>query len=196
MSSSKNIKNALAVMYKTYENIDKLINFCKAVAGEKTDYINPTEKLLRRKSDVLNSYWLINDFILLFQNKNDEECESGNGWLNGCIYVMEICIGEKDKDDLPTVYLSKFDYKDINSISGGRSPADYWVYYWPIRRADLMNITNENGYRISKPKNDKNSKTYSGVKKVTTSEFPLTDLTAENVQEKIFDEFDRLSKVY
>lgn len=191
--SALNIKNALEVISKTYENINKLMEYCKTVACEKTNYTPAVTKFLRYKSDLDCDGWLISDFILLFQNKADAKCQSGNNWLDGCVYVMEICLGE-DKI-LPTVFLSKFVYEDINSWSEGCSPANHWAFYYPIRRKDLMDITNENGYRISRPKNKKNSETYWGLKKAITSEIPLLDLNADNLQNKIFGEFDRLSKI-
>ena len=37
MNSSENIRNALHVIYKTYENIEKLMDYAKIVAEEQTN---------------------------------------------------------------------------------------------------------------------------------------------------------------
>ena len=68
MNSSENISNAVQVLYKTYENVQKLMEYCKAIASE-NGYTCMINRFLRWKSD--NSYdgWLLNDFILLFQKE-------------------------------------------------------------------------------------------------------------------------------
>lgn len=69
------------------------MEYTKTIAEEKTDYINSVPKFLRRKSDNATEAWLLNDFILLFQNAKNEDCESENGWKNAPVFVMEICLG-------------------------------------------------------------------------------------------------------
>lgn len=193
MNSSENIKNALNVIFKTYENVEKLMEYSKTIASERTSYISSVPRFLRRKSDNDTEAWLINDFILLFQNRNNEECESGNGWINGPLYVSEICLGEKGKDNIPLLYISKFEYNNINEWSEGCSPANHWVFYYPLRNGDYMNYETRGDYKIATPKNDKSSKTYWGLKKVTTRTIDLLEVTSDNLQEKIFGEFDKLA---
>ena len=76
------------VVHKTYENIHKLMEYCKTIVAEKRNYINVIDKFLRYKSDNEYSGWYIKDFIILFQKKSDIELE--NEWRDGPIYVMEI----------------------------------------------------------------------------------------------------------
>lgn len=195
MNSNENIKNALKVIYKTYENVEKLMEYCKTIAAEKTDYINSVPKFLRRKSDNDTEAWLLNDFILLFQNKNNEECESGNGWRNGPVYVLEICLGEKGSDNFPTLYISKFEYAYINEWSEGCSPANHWAFYYPLRNESYMDYETKGNYKVATPKNEKNSKTYWGLKKVTSKSIDLLEVTSGNLQERVFGEFDRLASL-
>lgn len=194
MSSGENIKNSLQVIFKTYENIQKLMEYCKTIADEKTNYSSAVQKFLRKKSDLDFEGWLISDFILLFQDKNGNECESGNGWKNDPIYVMEICLGEKGKENLPLVYLSKFEYSNMEAWGVGSSPAEHWRFYYPLRRADLMNFSTIGEYKVATPKNDSSSKTYWSLTKIVTKTISLFDISANNVQEKIFDEFAALSR--
>ena len=195
MNSGENIKNSLQVIFKTYENIQKLIEYCKTVADEKTNYSSAGPKFLRKKSDVDTEGWLISDFILLFQDKNGTDFENGNGWKNDPIYVMEICLGEKGKENLPSIYLSKFEYSNMDAWGIGSSPAEHWRFYHPLRREDLMNFTKMGEYNVSTPKNDRSSKAYWSLKKIVTKTISLFDVSANNVQEKIFDEFDVLSRI-
>jgi len=197
MNSSENIQNALNVMYKTYENVEKLMEYTKVISQEKTDYRTSVSKFLRRKSDNDTTAWLLNDFILLFQNSFDGNCESENGWKDAPVYAMEIYLGDVDyvKDDIPAIYLSKFEYNDIDTWSEGCSPANHWVFYYPLRNSNYMNFNYIDNLTIAIPQNEKVSKTYWGLKKVTTKKLDLFEVTSENLQEKIFGSFDELSKL-
>lgn len=195
MNSSENIKNALKVIFKTYENVEKLMEYSKAIAAEKTDYTSSVPKFLRKKSDNDTEAWLLNDFILLFQNKNNEECESCNGWRNGPLYVLEICLGEKRNDNIPLLYLSKFEYNSINEWSEGCSPANHWAFYYPLRNKDYLDYEMKGEYKVATPKNEKGSKAYWGLKKVTSKTIGLLEVTSDNLQEKIFGEFDKLAEL-
>lgn len=195
MNSSENIKNAFKVIFKTYENVEKLMEYCKTIAAEKTDYISSVPKFLRRKSDNDTEAWLLNDFILLFQDKKNEECESGNGWRSGPLYVLEICLGEKGSNNIPLLYISKFDYERINEWSEGCSPANHWVFYYPLRNEDYMNFEVKGQYKIATPKSEKSSKTYWGLKKVISKAIDLIEVNSDNLQENIFGEFDKLAEL-
>lgn len=193
MNSGENINNALQVIYKTYDNVKKLMEYCKTVADEKTDYISSVDKFLRRKSDNDTEAWLLNDFILLFQNEKSKDCESGNGWKNDPIYVMEICLGEKGKENIPLVYISKYEYLNINEWSEGCSPANHWVFYYPLRNEDYMIFEQKGEYNVITPKNEKCSNTYWGLKRIISKSISLFDITSDNVEENIFGEFDTLA---
>ncbi len=195
MNSGENIKNALKVIYKTYENVEKLMEYTKTIAAEKTHYISSVPKFLRRKSDNDTEAWLLNDFILLFQNSKSEDCESGNGWKNDSVFVFEICLGEKGSENMPLVFISRFDYFKINEWSEGCSPANHWAFYYPLRNEDYMDFDIKGGYKIATPRNDKSSKTYWGLKKIISKSISLLDITADNLQDKVFGEFDRLAEL-
>ena len=195
MNSGENIKNALKVIYKTYENIQKLMEYTTTIVVGKTDYISAAPKFLRKKSDNDIKGWLLNDFILLFQNVKGEDCRSGNGWKNDPVYVMEICLGEKDNENLPLIYTSKFEYFNLNNWDEGCSPANHWAFYYPLRNEDHMNFVTKDDYKVITPKNEKCSNTYWGLKKITSKSVSLFDITADNLLEKIFGEFDNLAKL-
>lgn len=195
MNSSENIRNAVNVLYNTYDNVEKLMEYCKVTAEEKTDYRSSVPKFLRYKSDNDTSAWLLNDFILLFQNNTDNNCESGNGWKDGPVYVMEIYLGgsDYDKEDYPSIFLSKFEYENINGWSEGCSPANHWVFYHPLRNKNYMDIKKTKGMTVATPQNEKASRTYWGLKKVIGKKLDLMEVTSENVKEKIFGSFDELA---
>lgn len=197
MTSSENIRNALQVLYKTYENIQKLMDYTKIVAQEKTNYRPSVTKFLRYKSDNNANGWLTNDFILLFQNNTDPHCANENGWKDAPVYALEIFLSDENgkEDTLPSIYLSKFEYNDINSWSEGCSPANHWVFYYPLRNEDYINLVQHNEYWVGTPKNEKASSTYRGLKKVVFYKLDLMSITSTNLKEMIFDRFDLLKEV-
>lgn len=195
MNSGENIRNALQVLYKTYENIQKLIDYTKLVAQEKTDYCPAVPKTLRWRSDNDPDGWLINDFILLFQNNTDSDCESGNGWKNGPVYGMEISLGEKDNDILPKIYLSKYVYRDINSWSECCSPSNHWIFNWPLWDEGSMEFAEQDGYYTCIPKSNGYAERYWGLLKVICCEIDLMSVNSDNVKSMIFDSFDILKEM-
>ncbi|MFV8830221.1 hypothetical protein [Alkalihalobacterium sp. APHAB7] len=196
MSSADNIRNAFHVVYQTYENVQKLIEYCKAIGPEKSNYTAAVDKILRYKSDNKVSGWFIQDFIILFQNKDHIELE--NGWREGPIYVMEIELFNVNlelerMEGLPCVRLSKFEYDSLLNWESGCSPSNHWRFYYPLRRNDIMNIQ-ENGddLHIIPRDQEESNRYYWGVKKITSKRIPLTDITADNTIEKVFNTFDKL----
>ncbi|MEG1409819.1 MAG: hypothetical protein RSD36_08240 [Terrisporobacter sp.] len=74
--------------------------------------------------------WAINNFIFLFQDKEDMEIE--NGFRNGPIYVLEI---DFIQESLPTVYLSKYKYAKLDEWSNQFVlPSDHLRFHWPSRK--------------------------------------------------------------
>lgn len=193
MDSNKNIANAIQVLYKTYENVNKLMEYCKNIASD-SGYACMTDKFLRWKSDSDYSGWLVDDFILLFQKESDNLMD--NQWHDGAIYVMEICLGDVDDQNiLPTVYLSKFMYKDVRSWAEGCSVSNHWKFYWPLRSEDKFLIEEKGEYVYSSPKDTKASETYGGITQVIYDCVELTSINVNNVREKIFGTFDKLDNI-
>ena len=54
MNLSENIKNAFLVTHKTYENVEKLIQYCKTICDKETNYLVVTDKFLRYKFMKIN----------------------------------------------------------------------------------------------------------------------------------------------
>jgi hypothetical protein len=183
-------------VFQTYENIQKLMDYCKTVAPEQSNYVNVIDKFLRYKSDNDPSGWFIKNFIVLFQRKNDIELE--NEWRDGPIYVMEIELYDQDlykeaMESLPYIHLSKFEYDRMDEWGKGCSPTNHWRFYFPLRNGDLMDFQQDGDSFISTPKDQGESdRYYWGVKRVTSRRIPLTDVTADHVVEKIFGTFDCL----
>lgn len=193
MSSSENIRNALQVLYKTYENVQKLMDYTRIVAQEKTDYMLAAPKALRWKSDNEIDGWLISDFILLFQNNADPDCESQNGWKEAPVYAMEIYLGNiDDKEALPSIYLSKFEFSNINNQSEGCSPSNHWIFYWPLRDEGNVDFVQMGNYWIGTPKNERYSSRHWGLKKVIYEKIDLMEVNSENLKDIIFDSFDSM----
>ena len=190
MNLGENIRNAFEVVLKTYKNVDKLMKYCDLISNDK-GYESVTNKFLRYKSDSNYEGWLINSFTKLYQYKEDITLE--NEWRNGPVFVMEI-----NFEDVPTVYLSKFEYKDISNWGKGTSPGHYYGFTEPIDCADNgfdeEPIEGMNGYFISKPRVDILDK-YWGVERVFYTKIDLLEIDSDNLSEKIFGKFDKLRSI-
>jgi hypothetical protein len=196
MSSTNNIRNAFHVVYHTYDNIHKLMEYCKTVGSEQSNYVSVIDKFLRHKSDKDFSGWFVQNFILLFQNKSAIELE--NEWRDGPLYVMEIDLydgrkGIEEQQKLPCIRLSKFEYDSIQGWNSGCSPANHWRFYFPLRNKDIMDIQEDGDYlHIQAKDQEASNRYYWGVKKITSKRISLTEITAENVVEWVFGGFDEL----
>lgn len=197
MNTGENIRNAVLVLSKTYESVKKLMDHCKAM-GEDQGYVAAADKFLRWKSD--NNYrgWLLNSFILVFQKSTDPECPSGNEWREGPVYTAEIYLGgEEDPDALPMLCVSKFEYEDVNSWAKGCSPTEHWGFYQPVHKeygASFQVREVDAGITAARPKTEKISETYWGLKQVTTRRFPLTEVTGDTLRDVVFGTFDELAE--
>jgi hypothetical protein len=190
MNLGENIREAFDIVAKTYENVNKLMEYCRAKASEKGEFVLSTPKFLRWKSDVDVGGWLISSFILLFQNAKDQLLESN--WRNGSVYVLEINLYEPQHITAPIVNIAKFEYVDIESWSEGCSTSDHWVLYHPLYGENVefeQDGANYTGYVVNKDDADKR---FWGLRKITGIEVPLTEITNENAYETIFGGFRSL----
>ena len=193
-SVNENIRNAFIAVHKTHKNVNQLMECCRTIANEKTDYKTVNGKFLRWRSETEISGWCIDDFILLFQRETDTKLT--NEWRDGPIYAMEIMLSnDENLEQVPTVYLSKLEYEAIASWNKGYSPSYYWqCFYYPLRDEGTM-VFQKNGEEITRaiPKTREIAEQeYLGIKKVSFMELPLLELNAENMEEKIFDNYEKL----
>lgn len=190
MNLGDNIRNAFEVVLKTYENVDKLIKYCDLIAVE-CGYESVTNRFLRYRSDLNYGGWFIDSFIKLYQYKEDNILD--NEWKDGPIFVMEI-----NFYDVPTVYLSKFEYEDIETWVEGVSSTLYWGFTKPVgwegSGFNESAIKDKDGYFISTPTPDIKDK-YWSVERVIYTKIDLLEIDSSNVNEKIFGEFDTLRDI-
>lgn len=188
MNLAENIKNAFDVVRKTYENVDKLMKFCDSIAND-CGYEAVTDKFLRYKSDSYYGGWLIDSFIKLYQSKKDKVLE--NDWKDGPVFAMEL-----NFEDIPTVYLSKFEYDNISDWSKGVSPTEYWGFSEPIdcqgSGFNERNLKGKDRYYVSKPATENIKNKYWGIERVVYTTLDLLQLNSNNILEKVFGEFDKL----
>ncbi|ACB86080.1 hypothetical protein [Natranaerobius thermophilus] len=190
MSLSDNINNAFEVVLKTYENIDKLMRYCDTISSE-FNYIPISDKdFLRYKSDRDYNGWLVNSFIKLYQYQKDQELE--NGWKDGPIFGLNIyLIGE------PSIYLAKYEFDDIHDWGSSYSVSDHWMFFRPIHAEkyghdfEITELENHHSYFISEPA-PYLKKNYKNLNRVLFTKKDLIQLTAENVGDMVFKEFDKL----
>ena len=189
MMLEENLSNAIEVLSKTYENIDKFIKFCDAKAV-KNGYEAMTERFLRYKSDKEIDGWLLYFFIKCYLPINNSKLE--NGLENEAIYCMNIDLKEA------CIWLCKYVYDDVKVVSENISPATYWVFDEPICSwCTNFKIEDFNeDYMISRPVNrETTNKRYWGLKYVIYNRIDLEMVTVENAETEIFGAFDALKRL-
>lgn len=194
MDLNENIANAVKVVLKTYESVNKMLEQCKAIS-ENYGYILKLDRPLRWKSDAYTSGWLLNSLILVFQKNSDPDCSSGNGWKDGSLYAVQVFLGSAEEPDLlAQLYISRFDYANINDWKGeSLSPADQWAFYHPTHKVySAFRFTDREGFAESEPVADKYSQKYWGLKKAIWKTFPLSEVTADTLGDMVFETFDEL----
>ena len=192
-STGKNIGKAFEVVYKTYENVQKLLSFLKSQSEEKGEYVCCSEKILCWSSDQSIWGWAYHSFILVFQNAKNTELE--NGWRDGSLYIAEINLVQ---DDEPLFNIARFDYADVENWSSDPiTKGNHWIFNHPLHDTGKLVSYNvsEDGYDYDGivVNEEKADKTYWGIRRVVGTSFPLTDITAENAYEKVFGGFDELA---
>ena len=212
LHTGNNIVNAVKVIRKTYENINKMMTACQGLAdGSQTPYLMVTDakRFLRYKSDRYLYGWLMSSFILLYQHNNNEihgnkifgmDINLEEGWVEG-----KPAWGREDYEgkDSAVVCLAKYEYDDEERLSipiENISPADHWKFYDPLYKLnDAMDETEEQpkwGYiirRTAKPGSELSK--YMNIKSVIYTAIPLIDINADNLNEMIFGTFDKLAEL-
>jgi len=179
-SIDDNIRNAMKIVRKTQENIQKLLNHCKNLAkSDKVGYELLTEKFLRYSSDPNYWGWTFGVFALVFKGKDN---------VQNTLYVIEIDL------DYSIINAAKYIYNAPIDFERYISPSDWSKYGEPLRNDD-ENFIHEhlNDFKKSIPKSDDVSKKYLGINHALFAEFPLSEINAGNIQEKIFGTFDKLA---
>lgn len=189
MDLKTNLANAIKVLTKTYESVDKLMKFCD-VKAEEHGYEVTTERFLRYKSDVNYSGWLVDTFIKCYQDRNDESLD--NDFRNGPLYSINIGLKEGE------IYIGKYVYDDMPNWSKGISPASYWVLDNPlcddVKEFEIKEFNEE--YMLSMPVNEEvANKNYWGLKYVIYRMVNLEDITGENAEQIVFATFEELKKI-
>ena len=107
MMVGENIHNAFVVVFKTLQEIEKLIGKCRTELDTKKYYM-PAERFMRYSSDQTWEGWIYWSFILLFQRLDDGSVME-NGWIDGPVYAVEINV-DSDTCDVPKVYIAKMQF--------------------------------------------------------------------------------------
>ena len=184
----KKILDAFEIAAKTHDNIGKLIKSCKNLC-KKSD---SNYEHWKKKGDFLHwfesaeprswSTWLIMSF---FKRKDNATKDS--------VYVMEINLYYPRITVSRFIYPYRVDYDEILNRSTGSSLALYDIYNWPVNNVDDKYFLEKiNGFtKITMPNDSKYNKF--GASHAWFAEFPLSEINAGNIQEKIFGTFDKLA---
>ena len=178
-SVDDNIRNAMKVVRKTHENVQKLMTYCKNLSkqtGSGYRELLADKDYLRHLSRDDYLSWTIGSFILLFAKDDDDVT----------IYGVEIDL------DGAKVRAIKYVYGGAIDSDKYISPSDHWKYAHPLRDDRKFELEAAGAFIKSMPKSADISRKYSGLKYALFVEFPLSEIKFGNVREKIFGTFDKL----
>lgn len=170
-----NIKNAAAVIRRTHENVDKFLKQCKNFAKKSgSNYELLTEKFLRWSSDVYPTAWMTASFVLLFKRKDNAV---------NTVYGIEVNLIEANVKAIKYIYAGAFNY------SARIGPSEFVKYEQPLWKFEI-NTAGE--YKTVTVPPDAQTK-WQNLSHLIFKEIPLSEITADNVEEKIFGNFEKLA---
>ena len=188
MNLENNLRNAVSVLRDTYVNIEKLARFLQDKAQE-NGFVCMTNDILMWQSKRNTYGWVTSKFTLVFQHADSPLFE--NGWRDDDIYGVEISF---ESDDEMCLYVSKFHYSmGLRDWRPGCKPSDDWGFTHPKWNHGKFNIVKQDGLIVSTPRSAKESREYWGIDYAVYKGETLFDLTADNVNEKIFSVMKELS---
>lgn len=169
MTSGENIHNAFSVVFKTFQNIEKLMSKCRTELDQKQYYM-PTERFMRYSSDLTWEGWIYWSFILLFQRYEDGPVLN-NGWIDGPVYAVEINV-DSDTCEVPKVYIARMDFNGIKEWTKGCSPSNHTLFYNAIHQ--------------------ETPQPFWGLRRVIKMDYDLTDIKQDNYKDIIFGTIEKL----
>ncbi len=173
--TDENIINAAAVIRKTHENVQKFLEHCKNLTKkENINYEILTKDFLRFNSDRNFYGFMYGSFTLLFKRNDD---------IKNIVYGIEVSVVESH------VKVMKYFYNDAFNFQARISPSDIGNYNDPLWKFE--NVTEGDYTKIELPPDVQDK--YQKLSKIIYQAIPLSEITVDNVQEKIFDTFDELS---
>lgn len=195
MSSGENIHNAFQIVFKTLQNVEKLISKCKAELDDSRYYM-PTERFMRYNSDTNWEGWIYWSFILLFQRKADGSILENNGWIDAPIYAVEINL-DSDTCDEPEIIIAKMQFDGIRTWSAGCSSSNHGLFYAAIHGSELYEQEYDNGIitiTAKKGYEEEVANRFWGFKSSRIIIKKLVDVTQKNYKDIIFGSIEELSK--
>ena len=187
MSLGENIHAAFEIVAETYENVSKLMSYCQEKAGDNEEFVLSSPKFLRWKSDNDVRGWLMQSFILLFQNSKDKLLK--NQWRDGPVYVMEINFNPELYNE-PMVNIAKFEYDNMSSWSEGVSPAAHDIFYDPLY-GNFIDFEGDE-FSYSGDVSDEYISRYWGLRRIVGIGVPIVEVTRESVKDRLFGGFRSL----
>lgn len=186
MSLDRNIGNAVKVLHQTYYGIEKLAKYLQ-MKCEEYGYVCVTPSLLMWQSKSNPWGWLTCKFTLLFQHGDRPQFE--NGWYEDDIFGMEISFEE----DEAALYITRLRY---DGEKEGLPSSQDWYFTHPKWDSHSFKIRRtEGGLILSEPQDEKVKIKFKGLKQAIYKRDTFSDISSENVKEKVFDVMDELARL-
>lgn len=181
---------AFDTVRKSHKKVQQFLSHCIALAKDSGEFelapMTGHNTFLRYSSDRDSDAWSYTSIIVVFQQCQDKKLK--NGYRDGPLYVLELNF--IDYDGVPVANIARFDYDNIaeNWSETPISPRDHWVLYDPFYNEVIEFPIDELGEMYC-GEADEPIERYWGLKRVTGFGIPLSEITADNVYEKVFGTF-------
>jgi hypothetical protein len=185
---------AFRVVQEAHKNVHEFISRCITLAVEKGEFelapMTGNNTFLRWSSDRDSNAWLYYSFIVVFQSCQDTKLK--NGYRNGALYVLELNFADFE---IPMANVARYDFANIAKdwSSNPISPSDHWIFYDPMYTG-IIEFPEYESNEMYCGAVDEPLTRYWGLKRVMGYEIPLSEITDNNIYEKIFGTYKELSK--
>jgi len=198
----KNIANAFKIVYKTYENAQKLMSFLRGAANSHHYRCLTDNPLTWSQTSNLNNDhygWAYGRFVMIFQ-KNKKE--NNNNLHENSLFVFCLNLGYfhsdfereiEEDNEIAKIYLARFDYGKSKLPEEPYRNRDLWMYDRPILWNSIMDYSIEAEYSYGTREADEN---YGGLEQVIKCFVPLSDIkSSDDAKKMIFGKYDELQNL-
>jgi|ERR1051326_742773 hypothetical protein len=178
-----NIKNAFAVVIRTYENLERFFAELDAVAGQ-AGLTTITPDFMRWHSDQFVHGWLTTSFIKLFQKSADPAHARVKGLRKGSVFGVE---ARFPLDSLPLFYLAKYEYdSELSEWTHLPGRSSYRKFHLPLWKERKFRFSSKQDIRISTPLGAEIENRFWGLKRVVFTNTPLVPVnSSDNIRKLI-----------
>ena len=189
---NKKTMDSFRIVRESHETVKNFIGKCFELAESKKEFtVAPTKtrfRILRWNTNEDYRGWSYLSLITVFQCMKDRRLPQSE-WRNGSLYVLQVSFNYNLYQE-PTACIAKYDYESMSGWDD-LSVGDHWKFYEPLYEQMNFEHIGRKYYAFSETPLAR----YNGLTQITGIVIPLSEITEDNIYEKVFDEFMKLRTV-